>query len=213
MIPRTPARGLSRCSGGIPRPALSRIAFPGPARRPSSPAARRVRTRARPRVRKGIRPGSHRRHRSGRRVVHWHDVDVDRRAAIGWHDVDALLAERGDRTPTSLATSSADRPVFCCSRPHSYSLVNRYLAPTISSRAVSPSRRASCWLGSAPKAMPPSRQALVVADHRARVVGTDQHQVGAADRRGRRPGRSRSPATSRQHRKWRAARASRRWCT
>ncbi len=41
------------------------------------------------------------------------------------------------------------QPVFCSMSADSYSLLNRMLAPSISSRIISPSPNASCWLGSA----------------------------------------------------------------
>ena len=50
------------------------------------------------------------------------DVDVD---ALTVDDVDALPPRVVIRVPTIAATWASDRPVFCRSRPYSYSLVNR----------------------------------------------------------------------------------------
>ena len=54
--------------------------------------------------------------------------------------------------PTRERISSADQPVLDSIRWDSYSLENRYAAPSTSSRIISPSPKASCWLGSATNA-------------------------------------------------------------
>ena len=51
--------------------------------------------------------------------------------------------------PTLDRISSLVQPVFFSIRADSYSLLNRIAAPSISSRIISPSPKASCWLGSA----------------------------------------------------------------
>ena len=65
------------------------------------------------------------------------------------------------RTRTRLSTSPSLQPVFCSSRPFSYSFVNRYDAPSTSRRMSSPCIRAICWDGSAAKSYPRSRHSSV----------------------------------------------------
>ena len=53
------------------------------------------------------------------------------------------------------------QPVFCSMTASSYSLQNKYAAPSISGRMDSPSRKATCCEKSAANGMPAARQSAV----------------------------------------------------
>ena len=65
------------------------------------------------------------------------------------------------RVSTRSRMSSLVQPVFCSMTASSYSLQNKYAAPSISVRIESPSRKATCWEKSAANGTPAARQSAV----------------------------------------------------
>ena len=125
-------------------------------------------------------------------------VGSTRRVSRRHRDLDRLLTAGSTTAPslplvitrvvTRSAISSALQPVLVSQSWASYSLVNRYSAPSMSGRIVSPSgerqllargrRRTGCRGRGTP---------AVCAQHRVRVVGADHDEVQAAHPVGDRP--------------------------